>query len=160
MTDNKIERELGWDDQIENDSSGEYLILPDGDYNFTVKGFTRGRHDGSDKLPPCNKAIIDIEITAPQGTITIKHNLFLHTKCEGLLCEFFTAIGDRKRGEPLRPNWSPSHLIGKTGRLKLGSRAYKNKYGEDRKSNEIKRFYEPDKNTAAAAAPTWKAGSF
>ena len=35
------EREFGWDDEIENDN--EFQILPDGDYNFTVTGFERGR---------------------------------------------------------------------------------------------------------------------
>lgn len=156
-----MDRELDWTDEIENDSSGEFILLPDGDYSFTVKGFTRGRHEGSEKLPPCNKAIIDIEITAPQGTVSVKHNLFLHTKCEGLLCEFFTAIGDRKHGETLRPNWSSAHLVGKTGRLKLGTRTWTNKNGETMKSNEIKRMYEPDaKAAAAAAAPAWKPGSF
>ena len=54
------EREFGWDDEIENDN--EFQILPDGDYNFTVTGFERGRHQGSAKLPPCNKAIITLNV--------------------------------------------------------------------------------------------------
>ena len=47
-------------DEIENDN--EFQILPDGDYNFTVTGFERGRHQGSAKLPPCNKAIITLKM--------------------------------------------------------------------------------------------------
>lgn len=82
------EREFGWDDEIENDN--EFQILPDGDYNFTVTGFERGRHQGSAKLPPCNKAIITLNVADGKGNQgTIKHNLFLHTKTEGMLCAFF-----------------------------------------------------------------------
>ena len=49
------EREFGWDDEIENDS--EFQILPDGDYNFTVTGFERGRHQGSAKLRRATKRL-------------------------------------------------------------------------------------------------------
>ena len=113
------EREFGWDDEIENDN--EFQILPDGDYNFTVTGFERGRHQGSAKLPPCNKAIITLNVADGKGNQgTIKHNLFLHTKTEGMLCAFFTAIGQRKHGEKCRSEerrvgkecrsrWSPYH---------------------------------------------------
>ena len=59
------EREFGWDDEIENDN--EFQILPDGDYNFTVTGFERGRHQGSAKLPPCNKAIITLNVADGKG---------------------------------------------------------------------------------------------
>jgi hypothetical protein len=51
-------REYSWDDQIEKDS--EFILLPEGDYDFEVMSFERGRHAGSDKLPPCNKAILAI----------------------------------------------------------------------------------------------------
>ena len=143
------EREFGWDDEIENDS--EFQILPGGDYNFTVTGFERGRHQGSAKLPPCNKAIITLNVADGKGNQgTIKHNLFLHTKTEGMLCAFFTAIGQRKHGEKCRMNWSA--VVGATGRCKIGIHEYTStKTGEVLKSNEIKKFYEP---TGTQAEPT------
>lgn len=69
---NEIERELGWDDQIENDGA-DFVILPEGDYNFEVVSFERGRHNGSDKLPPCNKATIHIKVKGEEGETIIKH---------------------------------------------------------------------------------------
>jgi len=46
------ERELGWEDIISKDADEyEYALLPEGDYNFTVESFERGRHPGSEKLP-------------------------------------------------------------------------------------------------------------
>ena len=76
---NELERELEWDDTIENDS--DFTILPAGDYNFEVVEFERGRHGGSDKLPPCNKAIVTLKIKSDKGEeSSIRNNLFLHSK--------------------------------------------------------------------------------
>ena len=98
---NMMEREFGWDDIIENDGP-TWVLLPEGTYPFTVTEFERKRHPGSAKLPPCWKAELTIAVEGAEGTANIQHNLFLHSKCEGLLCAFFTAIGDRKHGQPLK----------------------------------------------------------
>lgn len=130
-------RELDWNDTIEKDSS-DFITLPEGDYDFMVEGFDRARHNGSDNLPPCNKAILKIRIDDPAGTVIVTHNLFLHTKVEGLISAFFSSIGQKKKGEQLRMNWAL--VPGARGRLKLGIRKYQ-KDGEDRTINEIKKFY-------------------
>lgn len=135
------ERELGWDDVIENDSP-EFVILPEGDYDFEVIDFERGRHNGSEKLPPCNKAIVHIRIEGKEGVTTIKHNLFLHTITEGMLCAFFTGIGQRQKGEQLRMNWNA--VVGSKGRCKVGTRKWTNDEGKEMIFNEIKKFYEPE----------------
>ena len=80
------DHELSWDDSISRESTFE--LLPEGDYNFRVLKFERGRHPGSDKLPPCNKAILTVEVTDGVHTGTLETNLFLHTKTEGILCAF------------------------------------------------------------------------
>jgi hypothetical protein len=144
-------RELGWDDVIEKDSP-EFVIIPEGDYDFEVVNFERARHNGSDKLPPCNKAIIYIKIDAPQGTTTIKHNLFLHTITEGMLCAFFTSIGQRKKGEKLTMNWNK--VVGSKGKVKIGIRKWTNDEGKDMQSNEVKKFYE------ALDKPDFQTGRF
>lgn len=141
-------REYDWNDEIEKES--DFVLLPAGDYDFTVKGFERARYEGSDKLPPCNKAIVSIEIDSPEGTATIKHNLYLHSKCEGLLSAFFIGIGQKKHGEKLRMNWNS--VIGAKGRCKVGIHTWKNKDGDDMQSNEIKRFYDPADAPAGQSA--------
>ena len=148
------ERELGWDDQIENDGP-EFVTLPEGDYDFEITTFERGRYNGGDNLPACNMATIHIKIDAPEGSTTIKHKLFLHSKTEGMLCAFFTGIGQRKKGEKLKMNWNA--VPGSVGRCKVGIRKWKNDKGEELTFNEIKKFYEP-----AEGAPTKKfeAGRF
>ncbi len=151
----EIEKELSWDDQIENDGP-EFVLLPEGDYNFEITGFERGRHNGSEKLPPCNMATVQIKIDGAEGSTTINHKLFLHSKTEGMLCAFFTAIGQRKKGEKVSMNWNA--VVRSTGRCRVGIRKWKNDKGEELQFNEIKKFYEPAEGQAAG--PQWKAGSF
>ena len=139
MNDN--ERELSWDDEIEKES-GEFSILPEGDYDFTVKSFQRGRHNGSEKLPPCNKAELTITIWGQNESIDIKHNLFLHSKVEGMLSAFFTAIGQKKPGEKLKMNWNT--VVGAKGKCHVYVDKYMNKNGTEYTSNKIKKFYTPD----------------
>ena len=137
----RTEGELGWNDVIENDSP-EFVILPDGDYDFEVIDFERGRHNGSEKLPPCNKAIVHIRIEGKEGISIIKHQLFLHTITEGMLCAFFTGIGQRQKGERLKMNWNA--VVGSKGRCKVGIRKWTNDEGREMVFNEVKKFYEPE----------------
>ena len=151
MNDNyNVERELGWDDVIENDNP-EFILLQEGDYDFVVDHFDRERHNGSEKLPPCNKAVIYLKVQTPQGEATVRHNLFLHTKCEGMLCAFFTAIGQRQHGQRVIMNWLA--VPGARGRAKIGIREY-----DGKKYNEVKRFLEPPQGAAAPTAQTFGTG--
>lgn len=135
------ERELKWDDAIEHDGS-DFILLDPGEYKFTVTGFERARHGGSAKLPPCNKAVLSVRIDDGEGNIaTIQHNLFLHSKTEGLLCQFFRSIGARKSGERLVMDWSK--VVGSRGLCKVGVRDWTAKNGTIKQSNEIERFLNP-----------------
>ena len=134
MAENKG-REFSWDDEITLDD--EFTILPEGDYYFRVEDVERARHPGSEKLPPCNKAIVSVRVFSDMGEVVLKHNLFLHSITERMLSQFFTCIGMKKKGEPLKMDFKGA--IGKEGKLKIGLREYKgNQY------NDIKRFYRPE----------------
>lgn len=78
---------LDWDSVIE--AENEFVLLPEGEYEFTVKNFERGYFNGSEKMSACPKAELTLQIDAPQGTAIVKHNLFLSRKTEGLVCAFF-----------------------------------------------------------------------
>lgn len=138
----QMERELNWDDTIERDGGGEFVLLTPGDYNFTVTKFERARFQGSQNLPPCNQAKLEITIHSPErGDVIVFHNLFLHTKTEGLLSAFFSAIGQKKKGEPLRMNWNT--VVGSKGRCQIEHYKYM-KDGRELVTNQIKRFYPYD----------------
>lgn len=145
-----VDRELGWDDAIENEGP-QYVLLPEGEYEFTVVKWERGRFPGSDKLPPCPKATVTVNIKTPEGETNIDHQLFLHTKTEGLLCSFFTSIGQRKHGERITMNWNA--VTGTKGRCKVTINTYE-KDGQKRQNNRISKFLEP------AAGTTFEQGKF
>lgn len=135
------DRELGWDDQIENDG-GPYEVLPEGDYSFQVEKFERARHPGSDKIPPCNKAVLTLSVTDGTHSGTVMVNLFLYTKFEWKLCQFFTAIGQRKHGEAIRMNWN--NVPGATGVCRVKIRKWTGNDGKQRDGNEVDTFYAPE----------------
>jgi hypothetical protein len=133
------EREYAWDDTIEKDG-GEFIVLPNGDYNFTVTKFERGRFNGSDKMPACNQAKIELTVHSDQGDVVIYHNLFLHSKTEGLLSNFFAGIGQKRKGEKLKMNWNA--VVGAKGRAKIEINRFTGKDGEARTNNQVKTFYD------------------
>ena len=150
-----FERELGWEDEISKES--EFVLLPEGDYDFTVVNFSRGRFAGSAKLPACNKAELKIEVRDNKcNKATINHDLYLHTKTEGLLSAFFIAIGQKKHGEPLKMNWNA--VVGAQGRCKVVIDTWTGNDGSQRQNNKISKFYEPQQS--ATQQTTFKAGQF
>lgn len=133
---NNFERELGWDDEITQDSAGFVQLTP-GDYQFTVTNFERARHtpnpQNPGKLPACNKAIITLQIETAEGIAQLTHNLFLHTTTEGMLSAFFGAIGQKKHGEPLRMNWNT--VIGAKGVARINKRKGTGQYADKEYDN-------------------------
>lgn len=152
MTDNtKQGRVLGWDDEISHDS--EFVLIDPGEYEFKVVTIEKSYHNGSDNLPPCPKAIVHCKIDSPKGSTTIKHNLFLFTTCEGMLCAFFNAIGQRQHGQDYHMDWDKA--VGSTGRCKVGVRDWTGKNGNTMQSNQIERFIE----SADTSEPAQASGS-
>lgn len=148
MSENE-ERVLGWDDEISNDDQSSYTILPPGEYDFEVVDCKRGRHEPktNGKLPPCPKATVVMRFVYDGENVDLDHNLFLHSRCEGMLCEFFRGIGQRRHGEPLRPNWNA--VVGSRGRCKVAVREYTGRDGEKRQTNDVKRFLDPPEDSSA-----------
>lgn len=149
-------REFNWDDEIKNDGPA-YVLLPAGEYPFTVTKFERARHPGSSKLPPCPMALLTIAVHSEKGDAILTTRLFLHTRTEGLLCAFFESIGQRKHGDPLRPRWN--EVVGSNGQCKIGIREYEKRDKTLGTTNEITRFLPPPE-MKAADAPAWQQGAF
>ena len=128
---------LEWNDSIENDGQ-EFILLPEGDYNYTVIDFERGRFNGSAKIPATNKAIITVQVQTKEGIATVKFDLILYRSLEWRLSGFFRSIGQKKHGEKLQMDWTK--IIGKKGRAHFKQRSYVNLNGEERFVNDIDRF--------------------
>lgn len=148
---NDIFKELGWDDEISQEST--FTLLEEGDYQFSLINMERGRHTGSKNLPACNKAILDIAILDRDGNklTMIKHNLFLHSSVEGMISSFFLATGAKKHGEPLNISKGFQESYGRTGWCHVYVDKWTGDDGKIRKSNKIKYFIAPE--NAPKAAP-------
>ncbi len=145
MYDEKNNGLLDWDSQIEKEN--EFTLLPEGEYPFRVVKFERSSFSGSDKMPSCKMAVLTLEVGDSNQSAIVTERLYLHTKAEWKLSQFFLAIGQKKHGEPLVPNWNA--VQGASGRCKVAVRTYN---GKD--YNNIAAFLEPQE------APASKWGSF
>lgn len=169
---NTTPHEISWDDEITNDG-GSFVLLEEGDYNFTVTAFERARFPGSTKIPACNKAALTLSVDTPEGTASVKYDLILYSSLEWKISEFFRAIGQKKHGENLRPRWG--EVVGSKGRAHFKPRSYTDKEGNEKQANDVSKFfdYDPANFTGATdwvqqaqnaaevpAAPKWQAGKF
>jgi hypothetical protein len=136
MMDNK-NMLMDWNDAIEEDGQ-EYVLLPEGDYNFTVTHFERGRFPGGPKVPACNKATITVQVDTKEGIATVKFDLLLYRSLEWRISAFFRCIGQKKHGEKLTMDWN--RVIGSKGRAHFKQRSYTNNQGEEKFTNDIDRF--------------------
>ena len=147
---NNRNMELGWDDFIEEDGQ-ELILLEEGDYNFVVTNFERGRFPGGQKIPACNKASITIQIETEEGLSVVKFDLLLYRSVEWRLTAFFRCIGQKQHGEKVKMDWSK--VIGSKGRAHITQRKYTNNYGEEKTVNDIGRFIDYDPKFFEVGSP-------
>jgi hypothetical protein len=147
---NNIGRELDWDAEIDINADDSYEALPEGEYNFVVKKIEKLRYNPRPgaKLPPCNQVKVTLDVNGRE----VNHNLFLHSRCEGMLCAFFKAIGARQDGQRLKMEWN--RVTGSTGRCVIGIRKWIGKNNEEREGNEVKKFVMPGELTVTETPQT------
>lgn len=148
----ELGRELSWDDQIEQEGQ-EFELLPEGTYEYVIESMERGRFAGSERMAACNSANLTLIIKNSEtgNTCKVFDTLYLNSKAEWRLSQFFLSIGQKKKGEPLRPNWAA--VSGSSGKVEIEVNEYTDKNGKIRKNNRVTKYlpYEPKK---------FKAGEF
>ena len=132
---------MDWDDTIENDGQG-FIILPDGDYNFTVTDFEHGRFPGSAKILPCNKAALTLPVKTDDGIASIRTNLILNRIVEFHISTFFRCIGQKEHGERLVMDWNK--VVVSHGFAHFKPRTYTDRDGNEHQANDVDRFYDYD----------------
>ena len=141
--------EIGYEGTISEEGS-EFVLLPDGDYDFTVSKVTRTRHEASQNLPACNEVDVELTVWGPTDKTTITERFFLVRKFEWKLSQFFLSIGLKKHGEQLVMRWN---IEGSRGKCKVYIDRYKKQDGSDGQSNKIKKFYAYDDDVKTESAP-------
>lgn len=142
-------REYSWDDEIQNEDA--FTLLDAGDYEFEIVKFERARHEGSEKIPPCNKAVVTFKV----GGTALTENFLLCSTLEWKLSQLFLSVGLKKHGEPLRMNWQA--LPGKRGVCKVIVHKYM-KDGSEREINRIDKLYAYDEQPQNAVRLTETVG--
>ena len=133
---------MDWDDAIEKDSS-EFRVVPEGEFNFTVKSFERGRFPGSEKLEASNMAEMVLDVETEDGVVQCFFNLILNRKLEWKISEFFRAIGQKKPGEKFIMDWNK--VPGSRGRAYFKPRKYKDKKdGSEKEASNVDHFIDYD----------------
>ena len=135
---------LIWDDTSENDSL-EFVVLPEGDYTFTVTNFERGRFPGSAKIPPCNKATLTISIDNDKGAATARFDLILYRTLEWKIASFFRCIGQKKHGEKVVMHCTT--VVAARRKAHIKPRPHTTA-GEERQVNDVDRFLDYDPSVA------------
>ena len=153
MADNRNDIPMGWDDEIENDGEG-YKVLPEGEYDFIVEDFSRARYDGEATQKPCPMAELKLRVRGEQESGIVQDTIILNRKFEWKMCAFFTAIGARKRGETLRPNWNA--VKGTKGCCKITvAKHTSRKSGKEYDINNVT-YLEPEDTEGALEAPVYQ----
>ena len=136
--DNRI---MDWNDTIQDDGK-EFVILPEGDYFFTVTDFEHARFPGSAKIPACNKATLSLDIENDKGIATARVDLILYRTLEWRIASFFRSIGMKKHGEQVVMDWTK--VVGARGKAHIKPRSYTGKNGEERHANNVESFIDCD----------------
>ena len=133
---------LDWDDVIENDGK-EFIVLKEGDYNFTITDFERSRTKESDKMKACNKAVLTLRVDSDKGTAFVHTQIVLNRMFEYKISSFFRSINRKRQGERVSMDWN--NLVGERGRARFKIRNFKDKKtGEDRQANDVDRYIDYD----------------
>ena len=138
---------LDWNDRIEDDGSGEFTILPAGEYAFKVTGFEK-QHSNNSQAP---MAKVTLEVDHDGELVNVYDYLVLIKKAEWKLCSFFRCLGLKKHGEPFVMQWN--RVVGATGRAKVYVEKYTKKDGSSGESNKVKHYIDPPGPRASAPAP-------
>ncbi len=142
---------MDWDSVIESDGQ-QFIILDEGDYDFTVTNFERGHYPGSAKLPPCNKASVTLTVTLPNGqTAVCRDDMILYRTLEWKISSFFRAIGQKKSGESMAMDWA--RAVGARGRAHFKPRSYESG-GKQHTTNSVDHYYDaPGMDVPSAPVP-------
>lgn len=140
---------LDWgDDYVEK--GADYILLPEGEYDFVIESFERGWFDGSDKAPACPRAELKVRVETPEGICIMNESLLLYDRMQWKIAEFFLSIGAEKDADGrVKVNWNSVPRA--FGRAFVEIRPDKN--DPNKKYNHVKKFLPKPKKE-------YKAGSF
>ena len=142
---------LSWDADLDETEAAEqqkendFILLPDGEYTFTIKKFEKDQYVAKPNgtMPSCPVAKLQLLVKTDDGEAAyFRESLFLHAGNKWQLFQFFTCLGLRKHGDGTKKMpWDS--VEGATGRALIGKRKYKSSDGEEKTTNTVKKWLDP-----------------
>lgn len=132
------DKAIEWGDTIAWEDAPEYVVLPPGNYEFTVMNWDRGHYEGNPATGKiaCNTARVTVAVETDKGTAYAKYTFYLKKSAIGFVRDFFLCIGLMKKGEAFTPDFDKA--IGCKGMAQFDNRPYKgNTY------NDVKKWIKP-----------------
>lgn len=149
MMDINDDKALGWDSPVEEDGN-QFTTLPDNtECTFQVAKLEKVRT--ADGKKPMAKLELICTGTKGEGESYVRENLVLSSKAAWKLGEFFRAIGQRKHGQSVVPQWD--RVVGASGRCVLTVDEWTGRDGDKRVSNKVKRYLDPRAGADADMEP-------
>ena len=129
--------ELDLNGSIEQES--QFTDIPVGDYEGIIDHYEIGTCDWDNENYNGKKMLtIYINVDAGGQEVQLRDNIVLVKNMEWKLSQFFTSIGQKKKGEPLVMNWNT--VPGSTGTLELEINHYTKNDGSKGENNRVKKF--------------------
>lgn len=135
---------IGWDDEIDVSKVSEnrekpqedFVILPEGTYNFRIVKFERGSFAGSAKVPACNKVTIGVVLDGGEKGLGYSScNFFMVDNQLWKIFQFLDSIGLHQEGSVSIPWSKVQEGVGSLGgKCRTSNREYNGKTYTDVKS--------------------------
>lgn len=141
---------LDWDDEVSDE--GGFVLLAAGEYPFEIIKLEKERFEGSDKMAPCPRAAVTLNILTDSGWVPLIDRLLLNTKTAWRVARFFEGLGYVKNPETGKVPMAWNEVVGKQGWCRIKVREYESK-GEKRQANDVDAYLKPDEWPEQPAAP-------
>lgn len=146
---------------------GGFALLPAGVYAATVTKVESERYEPgpNSKLPACWKVAVSMAADDGKGNSgTVADNLYCTKRQAWKIKNLFVACGlVRRSAESFQPDWKA--LFGRDLVIELATRKYRDRDGNEREANDVKRYLDPEDGQKAmlgadAAQPAAAQGGF
>lgn len=130
---------IGWDDEVSDEgldngqqSREDFVVLPKGEYPFTVNKMERGSFNGSANLPACNMVKVGVIVDGGEkGRSYCTVRFYMHTKTLWKIYQFLESVGLHNKGDGKTAIPWNKVVKGLKGRCKVDVREYKGEPQQD-----------------------------
>lgn len=132
----------------------QFVLLPPDIYTFQVVQLDLNeRFNGSAKMPPCRKVCVHLDVYTndTKQKVSMKEDFIFYKPLAWKVFAFFRALGlFQNNDNKVKIPWLLAQ--GCWGRAKIGQRSWFTQNGDERKTNQVEQWIEPDENVLKANA--------